>query len=233
MMHERAGDQLVARIGFAERWLERAKRHLGEGDVTRSALTLVLAGAEVRHALEVAGMPGGHAGIRRQVVASAGILTLLMAAVTLAVVLPQLGPAAGVPPNPGPPVVHLAAQAGSMLALVPAPESAIRPSSVPPAPHRSAPSRQSLRVRGQTIPATALPARSQSRPGSDVLTAPVPAPAPSLTAPEPLPAPEFLATPAAPGVVQAAPPAPFALTTTELIELVLAAERTLRDNSYR
>src|SRR2546422_200400 len=51
------GDQVVARIGFARRWLDRAKRQCTDGNLPRSVLTLVLTDAELHHALEAAGVP--------------------------------------------------------------------------------------------------------------------------------------------------------------------------------
>ena len=43
---------MVRHIGFAERWLERAKREVAEGYLARSLLTLLLTEAEVHHARE-------------------------------------------------------------------------------------------------------------------------------------------------------------------------------------
>src|SRR5947199_10793451 len=52
--------QVLTRIGFAQRWLDRAKRQCTDGNLTRTALTLVLAGAEVHHAIEATGAPAGE-----------------------------------------------------------------------------------------------------------------------------------------------------------------------------
>jgi len=46
--------QVIERIGFAEEWLDRAKRHCEGGDVPRGLLTLFLANAEMTHALRMA-----------------------------------------------------------------------------------------------------------------------------------------------------------------------------------
>ncbi len=47
--------QMLSRIGFAERWLARARGQWTAGRHARSLLTLVLADAELRHALDTAG----------------------------------------------------------------------------------------------------------------------------------------------------------------------------------
>ncbi len=48
-------DQMLSRIGFAERWLTRARGQWTTGHHARSLLTLVLADAELRHAMDTAG----------------------------------------------------------------------------------------------------------------------------------------------------------------------------------
>jgi len=48
-------DQMLSRIGFAERWLARARGQWTAGHHARSLLTLVLADAELRHAMDTAG----------------------------------------------------------------------------------------------------------------------------------------------------------------------------------
>ncbi len=48
-------DQMLSRIGFAERWLTRARGQWTAGHHARSLLTLVLADAELRHAMDTAG----------------------------------------------------------------------------------------------------------------------------------------------------------------------------------
>lgn len=53
-MTSKESDQMLSRIDFAEGWLTRARRQWTAGDRTRSLLTLVLADAELRHALETA-----------------------------------------------------------------------------------------------------------------------------------------------------------------------------------
>ena len=48
-------EQVLSRIGFAERWLTRARGQWTAGHHARSLLTLVLADAELRHAMDTAG----------------------------------------------------------------------------------------------------------------------------------------------------------------------------------
>ncbi|OLC32139.1 MAG: hypothetical protein AUH31_01405 [Armatimonadetes bacterium 13_1_40CM_64_14] len=48
-------EQMLSRIGFAERWLARARGQWTAGHHARGLLTLVLADAELRHAMETAG----------------------------------------------------------------------------------------------------------------------------------------------------------------------------------
>src|SRR2546427_13044079 len=93
------GDQVVARIGFAQRWLDRAKRQCTDGNLPRSVLTLVLADAEVHHALEAAGGPA-RAQTRRMTPAA---FLLLGAALVSALLLASRGPAvSGVVSSPAP-----------------------------------------------------------------------------------------------------------------------------------
>src|SRR5260370_40641422 len=48
-------EQMLSRIGFTERWLARARGQWTAGHHARSLLTLVLADAELRHAMDTAG----------------------------------------------------------------------------------------------------------------------------------------------------------------------------------
>lgn len=191
------GRQVMARIGFAERWLHRAKRHCGDGDVTRGLLTLVLAQAEMHYALETG---GGRVRVPRRVPTPA---LLAVGAVALAVVaaswLPPAPPMHGVVASA--PIVKLVAPVGSWLDLVQVP-SLPNPAALPRA-HA-----------GQVRPALHQPNASRS-----VALAVVPA-SPSAGA---VPAPAALTvvpTPSAPPVVH--------LSAVDLIDLVLAADRTLR-----
>src|SRR3989442_14004356 len=106
------GEQVVARIGFAQRWLDRAKRQCTDGNLPRSVLTLVLADAEVHHALEAAGGPA-RAQTRRVTPAA---LMLLGAVLVSAFLLASRWPAVsrGVP-SPAPTLVRLSSSSGTLL----------------------------------------------------------------------------------------------------------------------
>src|SRR3989442_12544360 len=106
------GEQVVARIGFAQRWLDRAKRQCTDGNLPRSVLTLVLADAEVHHALEAAGGPA-RAQTRRMTPAA---LMLLGAVLGSAFLLASRWPAvSGVVPSPAPTLVRLSSSPGTLL----------------------------------------------------------------------------------------------------------------------
>ncbi len=49
--------QILTRIGFAERWLQRAREECLGGNVARGLLTLVLADGEMRRLLQLSGAP--------------------------------------------------------------------------------------------------------------------------------------------------------------------------------
>jgi hypothetical protein len=110
-------EQVTARIGFAERWLLRARQQCAEGDLAHGVLTLALAGAEMRRALEVAGAPmrraGRHATIGRGLVAAA---VLVAAGAVLA--LHRYAPLSPVASTPAPVVVQLAPTTGDVLPSV-------------------------------------------------------------------------------------------------------------------
>lgn len=210
MKDERAGDQIVARIGFAETWLDRAKRQVADGNLARGILTLVLADAEVHHAIEVAGTPRPIAASRVPIAVPV-LLLVLVAASAFGLTRSSADPA--LPPDAGAPVIALASRVGSLLRLIPAPPEAspapVEPvTAVTPAPRQVHPVRPSRRAAvAPSAPVTA---------GSEVVPA-VPASAPPVS-PPPEP------------VVQVPPQStpPITLTAGDLIDLVLAAERTLR-----
>jgi len=191
------GEQLLARIGFAERWLGRARAQCAEGNVARSVLTLVLADAEVHHALEAVGMPVRSRPRR------AGSVALVLAAAALASGLllagrrpTDAGPAVA---TPAPPVVRLASSSGALL-------EAFLPSVAVPAPpsHRS----------GSPAPsATAGPVGA-------LRVAPVLAP--------PLEAPRAAGSSGVAGGTPTVSSGPAHISTPDLIDLMLTAERVMR-----
>lgn len=223
MERKQVGEQIVARIGFAERWLGRAKAQVAGGNMTRGALTLVLADAEVRHAIEVAGMRSGRGTFRHAAAGAAVALALLAAAGTTIVVAPQGREPAVPSADAAPPVVTLAAHSGSLLSLIPAPlpASVDTSSASSPAPRvlRSTPAQKPAVPSPGALQTQTTPVRSVSTPAPSSAVSP-PAPA-VLLAPPALPA----AAPVPPANVQAAP---LELTAGDLIDMVLAAERALR-----
>ena len=212
---------LSERIAYAEDWLARARRQLEHGDKTRTALTLLLAEAEVHYAREIGlgslparrGYPWVHGAIG--VLAVAG----LIAGVWLSTPLP----AAFVPTAdaPWPTVVALSEGTGSLLHLVQAPPSPVESRTAEDAGFRMRPSHPMVRsAEPPRAVVIAAPAVTVTPP---VVKLQAPAPvvaAPAVTAVPPAPAP-------APAVVQQQP-APAVLSEADLIDLVLAAERSLR-----
>lgn len=118
----RAGpkERVVRHIGFAERWLVRARQECTEGNLVRGLLTLLLAEAEVQHARDVT-LPSQAAVLPRP-----SALAMIVGATGLAVVL--LLALTGFPSkgelvtggSGGPPVIRFEQSVGSTLALVPA-----------------------------------------------------------------------------------------------------------------
>ena len=198
--------QLVDRIGFAERWLDRAKRQCRDGDVPRGLLTLFLANAEMTHTLRTAKPVFAQ---RRQ-----DFVWVSAIAAALALAWVVLASSAGAPGKftaEGPTIVTLGGRVGSLLEFVEAaPQHSIAPVAV------SAPGEtQSKAVRRQR----SLP-RARLAPATSVIAVPKSAIAVRPAAPHP-------STP----VATSSSPAEAAVETgpdVELISLVLTAERTLR-----
>ncbi len=194
--------QVVTRIGFAERWLHRARRHYGDGDATRGLLSVVLADAEMRYALESRGM-NLKASPRRLWIPAlllAGTLAVL-AAVTTDWLLP---PPAASGAAAAPPIFRLTSPVGMWLNLV---QTASTANIAPRSQVRHDAVRRSV-VRAATV----RPAPS-----------PVVQPAPSMSATV---APT--ASPSQPAPVMVAVPPPAVLSTADLIDLAISADRTLR-----
>lgn len=118
-----ADEQVLARIGFAERWLDRARRQWAQGNAARGGLTLVLAAAEVHHALAAAGVPGRQGAARRPRAVAVLLAGMLAAAALIVARWPAPSSAVS---TPGPTVVRLASSSGSLL-------DAPAPASEPPA----------------------------------------------------------------------------------------------------
>jgi hypothetical protein len=205
--------RLTERIGYAENWLGRARQRIEEGEVTHGTLALLLAEAELHRAREVDLPPSAGPAVRPWAAwAAVGALTLAAAVVVITLMLPH----GWAPPDAGqhlaPAVVRLSAGTGQMLHLVTVPE---------PPVERTVVQSQIVRVRvpvpveirRESPPAVAAPAPPAPvhapPPARPVPAAPVAAP-PAVSSPVPVPAPAAV------------------LSEAEVIDMVLAAERTLR-----
>ncbi|MDQ7840212.1 MAG: hypothetical protein RDU83_04185 [bacterium] len=197
---------LTERISFAEGWLARARQQVEAGHHERGMLTLVLAAAEVRIAREAGGptvrpQPEGRA-LSGWI--AAGMATLCAATLIFLVVPRAAGPT-DVHSGQAPPVVVLSGGTGAKLDLVTAP---------PPAVERTVTRTIFVRVPvmvKEGVARQAAPATAPSRPAARHVPAGPPLPPP--------------ATAASAGST-AQPPA--LLSEADVIELVLAAERSLR-----
>lgn len=197
---------LTERITFAEGWLARARQQVEAGHHDRGVLTLVLAAAEVRLARE-AGRPASRPQPRGRAVPGwiAAGMAALCAATLVFMVMPRADGPMDVAGGQAPPVVVLSGGTGAMLDLVTVP---------PPTSERTVTRTIIVRVpvpakKGAVTPAA--PASAAARPPDRHIPAaqlpppPAPAVAPSSAAPQHI-----------------------LLSEADVIELVLAAERSLR-----
>jgi hypothetical protein len=217
---------LTERIAFAEEWLDRAKRHLADGNVTHGSLHVILAEAELQRAREVSVPPGTIAGLARWraawwVPASRALMGAVVVAGFAATLLWQVSVIhEGAPaPDASWPVVELSGRTGEMLRLVTAPEQPPEPTIVERTIERTIVKPMIVRVttpaRVVLIPAAAprVPAPPAARP--EVPPAGSPSQQPASSA-----APQSVAA-------ESSPAAPV-LSDADVIDLVLAAERSLR-----
>lgn len=152
-------EQMLSRIGFAERWLTRARGQWTAGNHARSLLTLVLADAELRRAMDSAGARRRTAA-RRPTVATGFLVAAVVASALLLIGRWSTTPHA-VATTPPPPVVKPSVlPSGPMDAVIPPTRSATSVVSVytavPGVAVRTAPSQM----------AAAPPAQSQAHPAS-------------------------------------------------------------------
>jgi hypothetical protein len=220
MKHDQA--QLSERITNAEDWLARARRQLEQGETARGTLTLLLAEAEVHHAREI-GM--GAAPVRAplpRVHAAIGMLTVvaLAAAIWASGIQPATAPQSTADAS-STTIVRLSDGHGSLLELVQA--SAVADAKID--------ENQGLPVKVRVV---RVPVRS-------IMTPPILSAAPVLAISrppvrlEPEPVPVIAAAPVppsppadAPASAAAKPGSPPVVSDANLIDLVLAAERSLR-----
>lgn len=221
-MRERS-EQLVERVDLAERWLDRARHQLESGDPGRSALTLLLAGAEVARAREESLAASGsrdgmtsHA--RRSAVPAAAAVVAVAAAAALLLWMPRSHVPVGGVDDAALSIVRLDGRSGSVLQMVATPTA---PSQVPEVKIIF---RTSLAARVQQSGAAVIPEAAPPAP----LAAPAAA---GVTAPQALARPALGAAPAPAPVATAPLPASVQaplLSEADVIDLVLAAERSLR-----
>lgn len=216
---EGPGEHVVMRIGFAERWLRRARTQCADGNLQAGLLTLTLADAEVRYALESSGWPAARARAPRR------LWPWLLAAAAVAVAVWTFGlrtPAAvpvSASSTDGPPVIRLTYRVGSLLALVTVPVVQSAPTAaVRPAVHPAA-RRGPATVRTAPISTTAI---APARPAAS--TAAVSSGTTAVTGTTGSTSSSQLAVPAAPVTSPV-------ISDVDLIEMVLAADRTLRGTS--
>jgi hypothetical protein len=229
-MDDRRAAQAV-RIGYAADWLARARQRVEQGDPARGLLALLLAQAEVRRATEVGLadlMPRRHPTEHATdggllLVASVGAVLAAGAAVLLGGLVATARPRADAPL----PALRLPQAGQTTLQIVEA------------SPADRVVERTVVRV--VRVPAPAPPARREAaavaaptppvgREGQDARVTPPPAPA-ALPVPAGLPGAPAAAAPAAapaPAPATVAPVPPPLVSQADLIDLVLAAERSLR-----
>jgi hypothetical protein len=109
-------EQMLSRIGFTERWLARARGQWTAGHHARSLLTLVLADAELRHAMDTAGArrrtTAGH-----RTMATGFLLAAVVASALLLIGRWSITPhaVATTPPVARPPILSSAPTGAMML----------------------------------------------------------------------------------------------------------------------
>lgn len=209
------GQQVVTRIGFAERWLDRARRQCQDGDVDRGLLTLVLATAEMTHAIRLA-HPTAKRRARWIVPALAATTVASLAFVLLAGQRQVPAPASSAE---APVIVTLNDRVGTLLELVRAEPGPVVTQAVAQPAIRQPSAGGSRRVR------TSLPLTVQ---GVGSVTVTHSRPAPTVTVAKPVSTPPIVA---APSVPPAQTVAESGLSDGDLIALVLAADRRLRTQS--
>jgi hypothetical protein len=217
MGNDRTG--LTERITFAEDWLDRARQQIEDGDLNRGTLTLILAEAEVHRAREVTmTAPVSTVPARGRVHVHAagmviGALALAAAVVVASAAVLQFKTPVQARDLAPVSIVRLSAGTGEMLSIVVAPE---------PVVERTVEKRIILRV-----PVPVAVAVRDDRPIAPVLSEASPA-APLAVTPRVA---ASAVVPVAPASITAAPvvaPAPALLNEADVIDLVLAAERSLR-----
>jgi len=202
-MDERTPD-LRQQITYAEDWLARARRQVDQGEHARGAFTLLLAEAEVQRVRERVMASAVRDPASRPRRSGAG-LVVAVALVFVVAALAMLWQAPQWPLSDAASevaIVVLDTESGAMLRMVQAAPEPVERTVVKPVVLRmAAPLAAAVESRPATA-AVAIPVRAVPA----VAPAVVPAPAPAAVAPAP----------------------PALLSEADLIEMVLAAERSLR-----
>lgn len=197
---------LAERISFAESWLARARQQVEAGHHERGMLTLLLAAAEVRLARE-AGRPGARRNPDRHTLAgwiAAGMVAL--SAVTLvSLVVPRTVGPTGLHSGQAPPVVVLSKGAGARLNSVQVP-----PQSAEKTVTKTIIVRVPVKVMEGAVRQMVPAAGANSQ----------------VVKPVPISPSAYPSAPAA--AASSTAPQPALLSEADVIELVLAAERSLR-----
>jgi hypothetical protein len=198
---------LAERIGFAEDWVIRARRQIQDGDLAHGTLTLLLAQAELRRAREVG--TAGRGSVRPWAVVALGIA---VGAAIAVLEFPGHVPLSAQTETPV--IVRLPEGTGALLQLVAAPE--------PPAPV------ERVVVRAQALARSRVPAPAPALAPRSEVASPAGVRAPTAAPPTPASAPAPAPASAAPAAAAAPAPPVTLLSAADVIDLVLAAERSLR-----
>jgi hypothetical protein len=215
---------LTERIGFAEGWLRRARRQIQGGRIAHAALTVILAEAELHRAREQALPLIGAATISRVPTRRprSFALGVVLAAGGLAVVALVAGqlvqpPLASVSTDdPGPAIVTLSGGTGEMFRIITVPGPVVERTVVRSRVVHLAPRPSPRAVSSQVARRPSVGSAGTVAPASVRSVAQAPPASPTSAA--------------APAATTAAGPVASLslLSDADVIELVLAAERSLR-----
>jgi hypothetical protein len=221
---------LTERIAFAEEWLDRAKRQLADGNVAHGSLHLMLAEAELQRAREVTGgsksvvalPPRSAVWTVKATAAIAGAIAVAGVIAALVWHVPVLHYSVDAADSSWP-VVMFSEQTGDMLRIVSA-------RGVPPEPVIVERTVERTIVKPMIVRVTMAPPVRSAPVVESASVAPIVAALPATRAPNSRPVastqPEN-ASAVQPAAVEAPRGAPV-ISDADVIDLVLAAERSLR-----
>lgn len=206
---------LTQQLTYAEDWLARARQQVDQGQHARGALTLLLAEAELQRAREQVMASAARTTSTRTRWTGAGMAGLTAAAfIGLALLVWAVAPRGFVAHDTSSvPVVVFEGETGSMLRMVQSPQAPVERTVIKPVIFRVATPQAPPAALVPVVPPAPAPALAPAnRPQAPAVVTPTMAPAATTPAPP----------------VSTAAPAPPLLSEADLIELVLAAERSLR-----